>query len=91
MAGLKLTAGKKQITIKWKKGSGVSGYELQYALKKNFASATEVTVKKAATVKSVLKNLSAKKTYYVRIRAFQNIGGNTFRSAWSAAKKVKVK
>ena len=42
---------------------GITGYEIQYNLKKSFASAKKVTVTKAAAVKTVLKGLKAKKTY----------------------------
>jgi len=86
-----LTAGKQQLTVKWKKGSGITGYEVQYSLKKSFAGAKKVTIKKAATVKTVLKNLTTGKTYYVRIRAYKTVSGKKYYSAWSKAKSAKVK
>ncbi|MBQ9038122.1 MAG: fibronectin type III domain-containing protein [Clostridia bacterium] len=86
-----LTAGKQQLTVKWKKGTGITGYEVQYGLKKSFAGAKTVTIKKAATVKTVLKNLTTGKTYYVRIRAYKTVNGKKYFSAWSKAKSAKVK
>jgi len=90
VAGLKLAAGKGQIVASWKKAGGITGYQLQYGLKKNFKNAKKVSVK-AATVKQTLKKLTTGKTYYVRIRAFKKVKGKTYYSAWSAAKKAKVK
>ena len=91
-AGLKLTAGKGRLTASWKKSPGdVDGYQLQYGLKKNFRGAKKVTVRKAATLKKVLKNLKKGKIYYVRIRAWKKNSGYTYWSAWSGAKKAKVK
>ena len=93
VTGLKLTAGKGLISVSWKKSAagGVTGYQLQYALKKSFSGAKKATVPKAATVKRTLKNLEKGKTYYVRIRAYKKIGKTTYWSAWSAAKRAKVK
>ncbi len=86
-----LTAGKKQLTVKWAKGSSITGYEIEYSLKKNFKDSKFVTIKKAATTKTVLKKLQAKKTYYIRIRAYKTVNGKKYYSAWSAIKNKKTK
>ena len=86
----KLTAGQQQLTVTWKKGKDITGYEVQYGLKKSFAGAKTVAVKNTA-VKTVLKNLTAGKTYYVRIRAYKTVKGKKYYSAWSKAKSAKVK
>jgi len=92
VSGLKLTAGKGRLTVSWKKGAGgIGGYQLQYGLKKSFSGAKKATVSKASTVKGTIKNLKKGKIYYVRIRAFKKVGKSTYWSAWSAAKKAKVK
>ncbi len=92
ISGLKLTAGKGRLTVSWKKGAGgIGGYQLQYGLKKSFSGAKKATVSKASTVKGTIKNLKKGKIYYVRIRAFKKVGKTTYWSAWSAAKKAKVK
>ena len=86
-----LTAGKKELTVKWAKGSGITGYEIQYSLKKDFKDAKTETVKKAAATKTVLKELTSKKTYYVRIRTYKTANGKKYYSAWSAVKSKKTK
>jgi len=92
VTGLNLTAGKGQINASWKKPTGgVGGYQLQYALKKDFSGGKKVTISKASTLKATLKKLKAGKTYYVRIRTYKKVGKTTYWSAWSAAKTAKVK
>ena len=86
-----LSAGKGQLTVKWKKGKDITGYEVQYSLKKSFASPGTVVIKKAGTVKTVLKKLTTGKTYFVRIRAYKDVKGKKYYSAWSKAKSAKVK
>lgn len=89
--GLKLTAGKKQLTAKWTKAKDGAGYQIQYGLLKSFKKAKTVTITKNATVKTVLKKLTSGKIYYVRIRGYKKIGTVAYTSAWSKAKSVKVK
>ena len=87
----RLTPDVKQLTVTWKKGKGITGYEVQYSLKKTFASAKKVTIPKSATLKTVLKKLQAKKTYYVRVCTYKTVKGKKYYSAWSGAKSAKTK
>ena len=84
----KLTAAKKAFTVKWKKKSGVTGYQIQYSLKSNFKKAKKLTVKGAKTVSKKIKGLKKKRTYYVRVRTYKKSVGY---SAWSAVRKIKTK
>lgn len=90
VALVSLTPGSKQLTVKWKKGTSISGYEVQYSLKKSFASARKVAINKAGTVQTVLKKLTANKTYYVRVRTYKTVKGKKYYSTWSKAKFAKV-
>ena len=53
------------------------------------------TISKNTTVKKTVKKLSAKKTYYVRVRTYKNVkvGKKTVKlySGWSKVKAVKTK
>jgi hypothetical protein len=83
---------KQAMTVKWKKNSKATGYEIQYSQSKTFASGNKtVTIKKASTLSTVIKKLTRKKTYYVRIRAYKTAGGTKYYSAWCTAKSVKIK
>lgn len=88
----KLLRGKKSITVKWKKTTNmVTGYQIQYSLKKNFKSKKTVTIKKNTVTSKKIKKLKAKKKYYVRIRTYYKADGVTYVSKWSKAKSVKTK
>ncbi len=92
--GLKLKAGKKKITVRWTKPSAkvrktFSVYEVQYSLKKNFSDAKKIQVRKSAS-KVTLKNLKAKKKYYVRITVIKEKGGTIHRAKWTV-KSTKTK
>lgn len=94
--GTKISSAKsaaKKITVKWKKQTkNTSGYQIQYSLKKTFKSGVKTkTIKKNKTTSVVLKKLKSKKTYYIRIRTYQNTSGGTYYSTWSPVKKIKVK
>ena len=86
-----LKDGKKQLTVKWKKGKDIDGYEIQYSLKQDFSDAETVTVKNAETTETKIKKLKAKKKYYVRIRTFKKVGGKKYTSSWSDVKSAKTK
>ena len=87
----KLSAGRKEITVSFKKVKNISGYQLQYSTSKSFKTIKTVSVSNPKTVKKKIKNLKAKKKYYIRIRAYKKVGKKTYYSSWSKAKSVKTK
>ena len=89
-SGLKAAAGKKKVTLTWKKMSDIAGYQIRYSLKKNMKSAKTVNVNKTKT-KQVIKKLTSKKTYYFQIRSYKFVKGKMYYSKWSGKKSVKVK
>ncbi len=80
----------KSIALKWKAVKNASGYEVQYALDKKFQK--QKKSKKVSSGKNslTLKKLKKKKTYYIRVRAYQKQGGKYSYGPWSKVKKVKV-
>lgn len=82
---------KKQAKATWKKVSGAAGYQIQYSTKSNFKGKKTLPVKGGKKTSAVIKKLSSKKKYYVRIRAYKKIGGKNVYTSYSAAKSVKVK
>ena len=88
-----LSGGNKAFTVKWKKQTkNVTGYQIQYSLKKGFKSGNKmVTIRKANAVSKKVSGLKAGKTYYVRVRTFYADNGTKKYSKWSAAKAVKTK
>ncbi len=89
--GLKLKAGKKKVTVTYKKVSGATSYRVTYSTSKKFKKAKTVTVKSGKTVKKTISKLKSKKTYYVKVCAVKKVKGKSYTGKWSAVKKVKVK
>lgn len=87
-AGVTVKAKKKQLTVLWKKVSGVKGYQVQYSTAKNFKKAVAKTTAKNSLN---IKKLKTGKKYYVRVRAYAVVNGKNVYSKWSSAKNVKVK
>ncbi len=92
----KVTVSSKSVTVKWKKLSKknqkkVTKIQVQYSTDKNFKKNVKtVNVKKASAEKKI-KNLSRKKTYYIRIRTYNKKSDGLHVSKWSKVKKIKIK
>ena len=90
-------AAKKAFTAKWAKQSAqTTGYQVQYSTNKNFKKSVKIaTISKNKTVSKTVKKLSAKRTYYVRVRTYKTVKVNgksaKLYSGWSSAKSVKTK
>lgn len=85
----KITGGKKQFKVKWKKVSIADGYKIQYSTDKKFKKGVKtVTVRGAKTTSRTIKKLKKNKKYYVRIRAYKIKAPYP---SWSKVKTVKTK
>lgn len=83
-------AGKRSMTLKWKKVAGAKGYQVYYSTNKSLKKAVKkVTVKKT---KVTIKKLKKGKTYYAKVAAYVNdtVGNKVFGKK-SAVARVKVK
>ncbi len=91
VTSLKVKNNKKgKTSINFKKISGVTGYQIQYARNKKFSKNKKtVTTKKTSYT---IKKLKKKKTYYFRVRAYiKNSSGKKIFGQWSAVQKLKIK
>lgn len=91
----KPAAGKKKITVKWKKISSknlkkIARIQIEVATDKNFKNIVKSTTAGKKKTSKVIKGLKSKTKYYVRIRAYKSSGGQEHVSKWSS-KPVKVK
>ena len=88
----KLTAGVKSIKVGiTKKSAQVTGYQIQYSASKTFSPATTKTISGYNTTSYTLKGLSAKRTYFIRVRTYKTVNNTKYYSGWSAYKYVKTK
>ena len=88
----KPTAGKKKVTVKWKKVSKanlkkISGIQIQVATDPGFTNIVKTATAGKKKTSKVIKGLQSKTKYYVRIRAY---GADNQVSLWKS-KSVKVK
>ena len=87
VAGIKkVKAAKKGFTVTWNKVGNATGYEVRYSLKKNMKNAKKVKTKK---LKATIKNLKAKKKYYVQVFAYRKYSAGSIYNKASQKKQVK--
>lgn len=100
----KIKALKKAFTINILKNKDqVTGYQISYSYKKNFKGQKvkdlkkfkykkiKVKRKKYTITSYKVKGLKRKKTVYVRVRAYKQVGKTKVYGKWSRVKKVKIK
>lgn len=89
VTGLKLTKAKKSFTAKWSKATGASGYQVAYTTDKNFKKNIKYTT--TTSLKKTVSKLTAKKTYYVKVRAYKTYNGSKIYGTYSTKKYIKTK
>lgn len=77
--------------VTWTKDSGVTGYQVMYGTKSDLSDGKSVDITSNTKGKKTVKGLKAKKTYYVKVRSYKNVGNSKYYGAWSDVKKVKTK
>ena len=82
---------KNTLTVKWKKDTNSSGYEIWYATKKNFKNGLKKKIINSPKKSSIkFKKIKSKKIYYIKIRSFKKVSNGTIvYGKWSKAKKQK--
>ena len=88
-----LSAKDNGFTVKWKKKTKITGYQIQYSTSSKFSkkSTKTVKIKKAKTTSKKISNLKSSKKYYVRVRTYKNSKKKTDYSAWSKKKSITTK
>ena len=77
----------KAFTVKWKKKSSITGYQIQYSTNSKFKKGNKsIKIKNAKTISKKITKLKAAKKYYVRIRTYK---GKKY-SKWSKVKSIKT-
>ncbi len=81
----------KGFTLKWnKQASQTTGYQIQYATKRDFSNAATITIANPNTTSKTIKGRAGNTRYYVRVRTYKKIGNGTFYSNWNSGVKSVV-
>ena len=80
-----------RVTVKWKKKSKITGYQIQYSTDSKFKkNKKSIKLKKAKTTSKKISNLNESKKYYFRIRTYKSSNKKTRYSKWSKVKSIKT-
>lgn len=78
--------------IKWKKKSGITGYQIQYSTNSKFKKGNKsIKIKNAKTISKKITGLKSSKKYYVRVRTYKVVKKKISYSSWSKKKCVTIK
>lgn len=74
---------KNGFTLTWnKQNSQTTGYQIQYATKRDFSNAASYWVEDPEITTATITGRAANTRYYVRIRPYTQIGNGTFYGSW---------
>ena len=84
---------KKTLNVSWYRDAQATKYVVQYSQSSKFKGRTTktVTINSNKTGKIVLKGLTSRKNYYVRVRSCKVVNGKAIWGSYSKATKMKVK
>ena len=80
----------RKISLKWKKNSKVTGYQIQYDTDYTFPKPVTKTITKATTTSYKTPALKKDEDYWVRIRAYKTVKGKKLYSSWSESELVSI-
>ncbi len=81
-------SGKMKVT--WKKVTGADGYQIVYSRNKSFTNKGTVKVTSGKTLTKTLTKLRKGATYYVKVRAYEVVGGKTVYGPYSTRKSIEI-
>lgn len=88
---VKLTAGKKKMTVEWNRISGATGYKIYRSTKKSSGYKCVKTVTKSSTTSYMNKSLKKGTKYYYKVRAYRKSGSKYAYSSYSSVRYIKAK
>ena len=77
-----------KMKISWTQNEKATGYQICYSKKENFDDYKMVTVASQKKLQEIVGGLAEGIKYYVKVRAYNHSGSNTYYSAWSAVESI---
>ena len=81
----------RKLTAAWSVNTRATGYQLCYATNKSFSNSRTLNISGSSSKSKTITGLSRGKKYYVKVRACKKVGKESYFSAWSAVKLIRVK
>ena len=81
----------RKLTAAWSVNTRATGYQLCYATNKSFSNSRTLNISGFSSKGKTITGLSRGKKYYVKVRACKKVGKESYFSAWSAVKLIRVK
>ena len=81
-----VTAGTKKATVKYKKATGASGYQIAYKVSGGSWKYVNTT-----SVSKTISSLSKGKKYTFKVRAYKTVSGTKYYGSYSSSKTVTIK
>ena len=89
ISSFSVKAGKKKATVKWKRNTTFSGYQIYY--KQSGKKAKHTYASSTASSKTI-KSLKKGKKYTFKVRGYKKMNGKTiYSNKWSSSKTVRIK
>ena len=90
--GVTVQAGRRSLTVRWKRSAGADGYQVWIARNKKFTKGKKTAlIKKNKKIKKVFRKLKKNRKYFVKIRTFVKKGGKRTYGKFSKVRSVKVR
>ena len=87
-----VTAGIKQMTVKWTPSKNFTGIQIKYATDAGFTKNVKtVKVASATAASKLITGLTSGTTYYVTVRSYQVFNGMTYYGGWSNVLSAAIK
>lgn len=81
-----ITPGRKKATVYF---SSISSYGVKYQIAYRTGSG-KWQIKNTASTSTTIRSLKSKRTYFIRVRGYNQFYGKTYYSSWSKVQKIKV-
>ncbi len=81
----------RKLTAAWSVNTKATGYQLCYATNESFSNSRTLNISGSSSKSKTITGLSRGKKYYVKVRACKKVGKESYFSAWSAVKLIRVK
>lgn len=89
ISSFSVKAGKKKATVKWKRNTTFSGYQIYY---KQSGKKAKYTYASSTASSKTIKSLKKGKKYTFKVRGYKKMNGKTiYSNKWSSSKTVRIK